>query len=246
MELGALPWQEAFRTALILGSNISIAFIIQITVFERRRSPVLLLTVLLVRGMLVNLLGGIVFQDYIIGNPLFKSIYELLITIQPLILWGLVFYTFKGEWLKLVTVSMGAEIYTVFLNCVVLMLVNYGEGRENLLLSAGAFQWTDLWIPILMYGAFLPAYFIFREKLLAIREKKLKHRKGCLIFSSLYFLTGLVSWWNGYANRMKHMSWFVWMIFFVLAAGAGAACITQWKLYMKTMEAEYRPLKRQQ
>lgn len=38
MNMEMLPWQIAFRVALILLSNISIAFIIQLTALERRRS----------------------------------------------------------------------------------------------------------------------------------------------------------------------------------------------------------------
>lgn len=60
MNMEMLPWQIAFRVALILLSNISIAFIIQLTALERRRSLLALTLVYLGRNILLNLLGGMV------------------------------------------------------------------------------------------------------------------------------------------------------------------------------------------
>ena len=65
MELKELPWQEAVRTALILGTNVSMVLFIQITALERKRRPLLLISVLYGRCLLINLLGGILFQTYI-------------------------------------------------------------------------------------------------------------------------------------------------------------------------------------
>ena len=140
MNIGQLPWQTAFRTALILGGNISIAFFIQLAALERKRSRLPLALALLTRGVLINLLGGIIFQDYISKNNFWNGCYEALITLQGIVLWNFVFYTFTGDALKIVITSMAAEIYTVALNGVVLAMVNYAEGRENLLLSGGPFE----------------------------------------------------------------------------------------------------------
>ena len=91
MNMEMLPWQIAFRVALILLSNISIAFIIQLTALERRRSLLALTLVYLGRNILLNLLGGIVFQDYIAQNPFGNNCYEFFITFKSGILWGVAF-----------------------------------------------------------------------------------------------------------------------------------------------------------
>lgn len=172
MELKELPWQEAVRTALILGTNVSMVLFIQITALERKRRPLLLISVLYGRCLLINILGGILFQTYISQVPFWNICYECLITLQAGILWIAVFYTFTGDALKILITSVAAEIYTMVLNGIVLVMVNYTEGREDLLTHAGPFQSMDLLIPLLMYGVFLPFYYLFRDKLRENREKK--------------------------------------------------------------------------
>ena len=246
MNIEQLPWQAAFRTALILGSNVSIAFFIQLAALERKRSPLPLALALLIRGVLINLLGGIVFHEYISQNDFWSNCYEVLITFQSIVLWIFVFYTFTGDALKIVVTSMTAEIYAVSLNGVVLAMINYAEGRESLLLSGGSFQWTDLLIPLIMYAVFLPFYFLFRDKLKENRYRRLKHRKLWIAFAGTYIFLGIISWWNGYANKMSYMSWFVWLIFFFLAAELGIAGTWKWINYMGKIEREHKMLKRQQ
>lgn len=246
MNIEQLPWQTALRTALILGANVSIAFFIQLAALERKRSPLPLTIVLLGRGVLINLLGGIVFQEYISKNNFWSYCYEALITFQSIILWIFVFYTFTGDALKIVVTSMAAEIYAVALNGVVLAMINYAEGRESLLLSGGSFQPLDLLIPLIMYAVFLPLYFFFRDKLKENRYRRLKHRKLWTTFAGVYIFLGIMSWWNGYANRMSYMSWFIWLIFFIFAAGAGIVGGWNWINYMGKIEREHRLLKRQQ
>lgn len=246
MNIEQLPWQAAFRTALILGSNVSIAFFIQLAALERKRSPLPLALALLIRGVLINLLGGIVFHEYISQNDFWSNCYEVLITFQSIVLWIFVFYTFTGDALKIVVTSMTAEIYAVSLNGVVLAMINYAEGRESLLFSGGSFQWTDLLIPLIMYAVFLPFYFLFRDKLKENRYRRLKHRKLWIAFAGTYIFLGIISWWNGYANKMSYMSWFVWLIFFFLAAELGIAGTWKWINYMGKIEREHKMLKRQQ
>ncbi len=246
MNIEQLPWQAAFRTALILGSNVSIAFFIQLAALERKRSPLPLALALLIRGVLINLLGGIVFHEYISQNDFWSNCYEVLITFQSIVLWIFVFYTFTGDALKIVVTSMTAEIYAVSLNGVVLAMINYAEGRESLLFSGGSFQWTDLLIPLIMYAVFLPFYFLFRDKLKENRYRRLKHRKLWIAFAGTYIFLGIISWWNGYANKMSYMSWFIWLIFFLFATGIGAAGIWSWINYMAKIEREHRLLKKQQ
>lgn len=246
MNIGQLPWQTAFRTALILGGNISIAFFIQLAALERKRSRLPLALALLTRGVLINLLGGIIFQDYISKNNFWNGCYEALITLQGIVLWNFVFYTFTGDALKIIITSMAAEIYTVALNGVVLAMVNYAEGRENLLLSGDPFEPMDLLIPLIMYAVFLPLYFLFKDKLRENRYRELKHRKFWMAFAGIYIFLGILSWWNGYANKMSHMSWFIWLIFFLFAAGVGIAGAWSWSIYMRKIEKEHRLLKRQQ
>lgn len=223
MNIEQLPWQTAFRTALILGTNVSIAFFIQLAALERKRSPLPLALVLLVRGIFINLLGSIIFQEYISQNALWNNCYEILITFQSIIVWIFVFYTFTGDALKIVITSMAAEIYTVALNGVILAMINYAEGRESLLLSGGPFQPLDFLIPLVMYAVFLPLYFFFKDKLKENRHRGLKHRKFWMIFAGTYIFLGIMSWWNGYVNKMSYMSWFIWLIFFLFAAGAAIA-----------------------
>ena len=223
MNVEQLPWQSALRTALILGANVSIAFFIQLAALERKRSPLPLALALLIRGVLINLLGGIVFQEYISKNIFWCNCYEVLITLQAVVLWIFVFYTFTGDALKIVVTSMTAEIYAVSLNGVVLVMINYAEGRKSIFLSGGSFQMTDLLIPLIMYAVFLPLYFFFRDKLKENRHRSLKHRKFWTVFAGIYIFLGILSWWNGYANKMSYMSWFVWLIFFFLAAELGIA-----------------------
>ena len=246
MNIEQLPWQAAFRTALILGSNVSIAFFIQLAALERKRSPLPLALALLIRGVLINLLGGIVLHEYISQNDFWSNCYEVLITFQSIVLWIFVFYTFTGDALKIVVTSMTAEIYAVSLNGVVLAMINYAEGRESLLFSGGSFQWTDLLIPLIMYAVFLPFYFLFRDKLKENRYRRLKHRKLWIAFAGTYIFLGIISWWNGYANKMSYMSWFVWLIFFFLAAELGIAGTWKWINYMGKIEREHKMLKRQQ
>ena len=246
MNIEQLPWQTALRTALILGANVSIAFFIQLAALERKRSPLPLTIVLLVRGVLINLLGGIVFQEYISKNNFWSNCYEALITFQSIILWIFVFYTFTGDALKIVVTSMAAEIYAVALNGVVLAMINYAEGRESLLLSGGSFQPLDLLIPLIMYAVFFPLYFLFRDKLKENRYRRLKHRKFWIAFAGIYIFLGIISWWNGYANRMSYMSWGIWLIIFFIAAGAGIAGGWSWINYMGKIEREHRLLKKQQ
>lgn len=246
MNMEMLPWQIAFRVALILLSNISIAFIIQLTALERRRSLLALTLVYLGRNILLNLLGGIVFQDYIAQNPFWNNCYEFFITFQSVILWGVAFYTFAGDALKIMVVSIAAEIYTVALNGVILAMINFVEGRNSLFLSAGPFQPLDLFIPLVMYAVFLPLYFFFRDRLRKYRNKELKHRKFWISFTVLYILLGIMSWWNGYANKMSQMSWVTWLLFFLMAAGAGTVGVISWMGYMKRIEMEHRALKKQQ
>ena len=246
MELKELPWQEAVRTALILGTNVSMVLFIQITALERKRRPLLLISVLYGRCLLINILGGILFQTYISQVPFWNICYECLITLQAGILWIAVFYTFTGDALKILITSVAAEIYTMVLNGIVLVMVNYTEGREYLLTHAGPFQSMDLLIPLLMYGVFLPFYYLFRDKLRENREKKWKHRRFWAVFAGLYIFMGILSWWSGYANRMRKMSWLIWLMFFLLAAGAGAAGIRSWIIYTERLEKEHRLLKKQQ
>ena len=111
---------------------------------------------------------------------------------------------------------MTAEMYTVTLNSGILILINYIEGRNSLLTNSGSLQWTDILIPMIMYGIFLPTYFIFREKIRQGRNMVLKHKKvwaGVLI---VYMLAGLMSWWNGYENRMQEGAWIFWLMFALL------------------------------
>ena len=246
MNIEQLPWQTAFRTALILGANVSIAFFIQLAALERKRSPLPLALVLLVRGIFINLLGSIIFQEYISQNALWNNCYEILITFQSIIVWIFVFYTFTGDALKIVITSMAAEIYTVALNGVILAMINYAEGRESLLLSGGPFQPLDFLIPLVMYAVFLPLYFFFKDKLKENRHRGLKHRKFWMIFAGTYIFLGIMSWWNGYVNKMSYMSWFIWLIFFLFAAGAAIAGVWSWITYMEKLEQEHRLLKRQQ
>lgn len=246
MNIEQLPWQTAFRTALILGANVSIAFFIQLAALERKRSPLPLALVLLGRGIFINLLGGIIFREYISQNALWNNCYELLITFQSIVVWIFVFYTFTGDALKIVITSMAAEIYTVALNGVILAMINYAEGRESLLLSGGPFQPLDLLIPLVMYAAFLPLYFFFKDKLKENRYRGLKHRKFWTVFAGTYIFLGIMSWWNGYANKMSYMSWFIWLIFFLFATGAGIAGARSWITYMEKLEKEHRLLKKQQ
>ena len=213
---------------------------------ERKRSPLPLALALLIRGVLINLLGGIVFHEYISQNDFWSNCYEVLITFQSIVLWIFVFYTFTGDALKIVVTSMTAEIYAVSLNGVVLAMINYAEGRESLLFSGGSFQWTDLLIPLIMYAVFLPFYFLFRDKLKENRYRRLKHRKLWIAFAGTYIFLGIISWWNGYANKMSYMSWFVWLIFFFLAAELGIAGTWKWINYMGKIEREHKMLKRQQ
>ncbi len=246
MNVEQLPWQSALRTALILGANVSIAFFIQLAALERKRSPLPLALALLIRGVLINLLGGIVFQEYISKNIFWCNCYEVLITLQAVVLWIFVFYTFTGDALKIVVTSMTAEIYAVSLNGVVLVMINYAEGRKSIFLSGGSFQMTDLLIPLIMYAVFLPLYFFFRDKLKENRHRSLKHRKFWTVFAGIYIFLGILSWWNGYANKMSYMSWFVWLIFFFLAAELGIAGTWKWINYMGKIEREHKMLKRQQ
>lgn len=246
MSIELLPWQSAFRTALILGANISIAFIIQLAALEKKRPPMALILVLLGRGILINLLGGVLFQDYISQSPFWNSCYEALLIGQSAVLWIFMFYTFAGDALKILVTSIAAEIYTVTLNGIVLAMVNYVEGRENLFFGGGPFRSLDLLIPAVMYAVFLPLYFFFRDKLKEYRSKELKHRKFWTAFVGMYIFLGIISWWNGYANEMSHMSWFIWLLFFLTAAGAGAAGAMSWMFYMRRIETEHRALKKQQ
>lgn len=246
MNIVQLPWHTVFRTALILGANVSIAFFIQLAALERKRSPLPLIFAFLIRGVFINLLGGIVFQEYISKNNFWSNCYEGIITFQSIIFWVFVFYTFTGDALKIVVTSIAAEIYAVALNGVVLAMVNYAEGRESLFLSGGSFQPLDLLIPLIMYAVFFPLYFLFRGKLKENRYRRLKHRKFWIAFAGIYIFLGIISWWNGYANRMSYMSWGIWLIIFFIAAGAGIAGGWSWINYMGKIEREHRLLKKQQ
>lgn len=246
MNIEQIPWQTAFRTALILGTNVSIAFLIQLAALGRKRSPVALVLVLLIRGIFVNLLGGIIFQEYISENNFWSNCYEVLITFQSIVLWIFVFYTFAGDALKIVVTSIAAEIYTVGLSAVVLVMINCAEGRKGLLFGGGSFAPMDLLIPIVTYGVFLPLYFSFKDKLEESRYRALKHRKFWTVFAGIYISLGIISWWNGYANKMNYLSWFIWLIFFLFAACVGITGAWIWISYMGKIEREHRLLKKQQ
>lgn len=246
MNIEQIPWQTAFRTALILGTNVSIAFLIQLAALGRKRSPVALVLVLLIRGIFVNLLGGIIFQEYISENNFWSNCYEVLITFQSIVLWIFVFYTFAGDALKIVVTSIAAEIYTVALSAVVLVMINCAEGRKGLLFGGGSFAPMDLLIPIVTYGVFLPLYFSFKDKLEESRYRALKHRKFWTVFAGIYISLGIISWWNGYANKMNYLSWFIWLIFFLFAACVGITGAWIWISYMGKIEREHSLLKKQQ
>lgn len=246
MNIEQIPWQTAFRTALILGTNVSIAFLIQLAALGRKRSPVALVLVLLIRGIFVNLLGGIIFQEYISENNFWSNCYEVLITFQSIVLWIFVFYTFAGDALKIVVTSIAAEIYTVALSAVVLVMINCAEGRKGLLFGGGSFAPMDLLIPIVTYGVFLPLYFSFKDKLEESRYRALKQRKFWTVFAGIYISLGIISWWNGYANKMNYLSWFIWLIFFLFAACVGITGAWIWISYMGKIEREHSLLKKQQ
>lgn len=246
MELNVLPWQEALRAALILIPNISIAFIIQCEALERKHSLLPLLVVFCGRLFFINLLGGIVFQESISESIVWNSLYLFCITFQSFFLWAMVFYTYKGSILKIMITSMAAEIYTTVLSSIVLGMINYAEHRESLFINAAPFQRTDLLIPLLMYATFFPMYILFREKIQENRKKDLKHKKLWAVFAVFYILLGIFSWWNGYANQMREMSWPFWILFFLSAAGAGILGIRSWIRYMGQIEKDHQRLKRQQ
>lgn len=246
MDMGTLPWQEALRPALILGINMSIATCIQLTALERKRSPLLLICSAAARCILLNLLGGIVFQDYIRCHPVLDTLYEITITLQALLLWPVFSYTFKGSFLKIAITSMAIEIYTMTLNSGALILVNYLEGRPRLLENTGRFLWLDLLIPVIMLAVFLPSYFSLRDKIRenAFREKSYKKRYW--IFLGMYFTSGILSWWNGYADTMGEHKYIFWILFVLLTVAAGITGAQSYCAYIKRMEIEHKFLKKQQ
>lgn len=246
MEAGILPWQEALRPALILGVNASIATCIQLTALERKRSPLLLICTVAARCILLNLLGGIVFRDYIRCHPALDIFYEITITLQALLLWLVFFYTFKGSFLKIAMTSMATEIYTLILNAGVLILVNYLEGRPRLLDNTGEFLWMDLLIPAIMLIVFLPAYYSLRDKIRENAFKEKTHKKRYWIFLGIYFISGILSWWNGYTDTMGRHKYTFWILFILLAAGAGITGAESYCAYIKRMETEHKFLKKQQ
>lgn len=245
MDIGTLPWQEIFRPALIMAVNLSIATCIQFTALERRHSPLVLMVYLILRCLFLNLFAGLLFQDYISSHPFWNNLYAVAITLQALLMWLVFLYTFKGGALKIAVFCMAAEMYTVTLNSGILILVNYIEGRTPLLTNGGRIQWTDILIPVIMYGIFLPTYFIFREKIRKSGNIELKHKKFWAGFWGIYMLAGLMSWWNGYENRMQDGAGIYWLMFALLAVLAAFAAAFSYRAYMKRMETEYRFLKKQ-
>lgn len=245
MDIGTLPWQEIFRPALILAVNLSIATCIQFTALERRHSPLILMVYLILRCLFLNLFAGLLFQDYISSHPFWNNLYAVAITLQALLMWLVFLYTFKGGALKIAVFCMTAEMYTVTLNSGILILINYIEGRNSLLTNSGSLQWTDILIPMIMYGIFLPTYFIFREKIRQGRNMVLKHKKVWAGVLTVYMLAGLMSWWNGYENRMQEGAWIFWLMFALLTVLAAFAAAFSYRAYMKRIETEYRFLKRQ-
>ena len=246
MDVGTLPWQEALRPALILGINMSIATCIQMTAVERKRSPLLLICSAAARCILLNLLGGIVFQDYIRCHPVLDILYEITITLQALLLWPVFSYTFKGSFLKIAITSMVVEIYTMTLNSGALILVNYLEGRPRLMDNGGEFLWMDLLIPVIMLTVFLPSYFSLRDKIRENAFRKKSYKKRYWIFLGMYFTSGILSWWNGYADTMGRHKYIFWILFILLTVAAGFSGAQSYCAYIRRMKTEHKFLKKQQ
>lgn len=147
---------DSFRLVLFSFMNSTIAYFFTKQMSEKKRQgyPVAYILFITVKILFVTWFCISIAYDYIQGNPWLWISYNVLIFMQGILFVGILCFTFKGTWIKIVFVSMFAEVLACTAGYIGVILANLLGGRSVRELYSGQVKLTDALGPVIAFSIY--------------------------------------------------------------------------------------------
>lgn len=154
MEMSLIIAREIDSLRLMLFSfmNSTIAYFFMKQMSEKKRQgyPVVYIMFITVKNLFVTWFCVSIAYDYIQENPWLWISYNVVIFMQGILLAGVLCFTFKGTWIKIIIVSMFAEVLACVAGYIGVILVNLLEGSVREFYK-GQLKLMDVLVPVIAF-----------------------------------------------------------------------------------------------
>lgn len=143
---------DSLRLMLFSFMNSTIAYFFMKQMLEKKRQgyPVVYIMFITVKDLFVTWFCVSIEYDYIQENPWLWISYNVVIFMQGILLAGVLCFTFKGTWIKIIIVSMFAEVLACVAGYIGVILVNLLEGSVREFYK-GQLKLMDVLVPVIAF-----------------------------------------------------------------------------------------------
>lgn len=224
---------DSLRLMLFSFMNSTIAYFFMKQMLEKKRQgyPVVYIMFITVKDLFVTWFCVSIEYDYIQENPWLWISYNVVIFMQGILLAGVLCFTFKGTWIKIIIVSMFAEVLACVAGYIGVILVNLLEGSVREFYK-GQLKLMDVLVPVIAFFIYYMICKVAKPLFDRVKKYELKHLK-------FWGVVGVICWLSGVQShriREIHGDYLYWqqMSFMIvevimLVAASGIYVYSFWK-----------------
>lgn len=162
-------------------------------ILGRIRSTAAQVTGLMIKGVIINVVCGVVLGKIFAGQIWWELLYSLLIILYALSTFWIHYYTYSGSFLKVNIFAMCAELNYIVFFSISTILVNMLGSRQTVFDYMEPFCPADLLHPIIIAGLFETEYRVIKNWVPKIRAYEPVHRRVWWIGLLIYVCWGIES-----------------------------------------------------
>lgn len=224
---------DSLRLMLFSFMNSTIAYFFMKQMSEKKRQgyPVVYIMFITVKNLFVTWFCVSIAYDYIQENPWLWISYNVVIFMQGILLAGVLCFTFKGTWIKIIIVSMFAEVLACVAGYIGVILVNLLEGSVREFYK-GQLKLMDVLVPVIAFFIYYMICKVAKPLFDRVKKYELRHLKFWGVVGVIFWLSGVQS----HRIREIHGDYLYWqqMSFMIveviiLVAASGIYVYSFWK-----------------
>lgn len=217
---------DSLRVMLFAFMNATIAYFFMKQILEKRRQglPVFFMIFTAAKILFISWFCVSIAYDYIQGNKWLWISFNVFAFIQGILFASVLYFTFKGTWIKIILVSMIAEVLACVAGYSGVLLVNLLEGRSTSELYMGRLKVLDIFVPVIAFFIYYILCKVAKPLFDKAKKYELKYSKFWGVICVIFWLSGAQSHWlkgtywvHFYWKQMTFM--IVEMIMLVIASG---------------------------
>ena len=236
-EFLAEQWRVVVNFILIAVTQITIAILAQNVVQRRKHSQKPEIIYWTVKMLIQDLFLAIIMGGYMESHGGIYTFYIILKVITSVTNFLILYYTYEGDAVKTALFGMGAELASVSIGGVSMVVVYRGEADLQQIAYLYPVTWRSLLFSALCFASFAVIFLLFGKYLKRLRDYHIKHKKIWMTFFIIYISIALAQVFLEYSAVVAN----AYAFNFLISAFSGAVIIlTALRLYGKYRRQIFR------